>query len=245
MPVHGLPDAQSPHPPKATDALGARAAPAVAQLKTLLRDGTEGPSYPVVGDQTDIGREEGNILLPDDPYICPRHARVTRREGRFYLRDLESVNGLFLRIDGPVELHDHDAILVGQQLLVFELLEDAEVGLGPAIQHGTLVFGTPELPRLARLCQATTEGVPRDLYHLHRTETSIGREVGDIVFTDDSFLSRRHASVTLDPTTRRFVLRDADSSNGTYLRFRGEREIHFGDRFRVGQHLFRFEPVSA
>jgi pSer/pThr/pTyr-binding forkhead associated (FHA) protein len=233
------------HGRKATDCMGAASVTALAQLTTVLRDGTDGRTYPLVAEQTDIGREEGNILLPDDPYICPRHARILRREGKFFLRDLDSVNGIYVRIEGPVEIRHGDAILAGQELLVFEVLEEAEVGFGPAVQHGTLVFGTPDAPRVARLRQVTTEGVPRDLYHLHRPETIIGREVGDIVFTDDAFLSRRHAAVTLDARTRRYSLRDMESSNGTFLRFRGERDLHFGDRFRLGQHLFRFDPVSA
>lgn len=229
----------------ATQAMGATSAYALAQLTTILRDGSTGATYPLTAEQTDIGREEGNILLPDDPYICPRHARVIRREGRFLLRDLGSVNGIFLRISGSADLKNRDAFLVGQELLIFELVEDGEGGLGPAVQHGTLVFGAPEVPRLARLGLWTTEGVPRDVYTLHRQETILGREVGDIVFPEDAFMSRRHAAVTCDLQTRHFTLRDLDSSNGTYLRFRGEREVRFGDRFRIGQHLFRFDPAGA
>jgi pSer/pThr/pTyr-binding forkhead associated (FHA) protein len=229
----------------ATQAMGATSTYALAQLTTILRDGTTGVTYPLTAEQTDIGREEGNILLPDDPYICPRHARMIRRDGRFLLRDLNSVNGVFLRIAGAAELKDRDAFLVGQELLVFELVEDGEGGLGPAVQHGTLVFGAPEVQRLARLSLWTTEGVPRDVYTLHRQETILGREVGDIVFPEDAFMSRRHAAVTCDLHTRHFTLRDLDSSNGTYLRFRGEREVRFGDRFRIGQHLFRFDPAGA
>lgn len=229
----------------ATQAMGATSAYALAQLTTILRDGSTGATYPITAEQTDIGRDEGNVLLPDDPYICARHARILRREGHFFLRDLHSVNGVFLRIATPVELRDRDAFLVGQELLILELVEEGEGGLGPASQHGTLVFGTPEMPRLGRLSLWTTEGVPRDVYTLHRQETILGREVGDIVFPEDAFMSRRHAAVTCDLSTRHFTLRDLDSSNGTFIRFRGEREIRFGDRFRIGQHLFRFDAVGA
>ena len=60
---------------------------------TILKDGSEGPSYRVGGASSDIGRTEGNILLQDDPYLSPRHARIAFRSGRDYLRDLGSVNG--------------------------------------------------------------------------------------------------------------------------------------------------------
>ncbi|MEQ9647135.1 MAG: FHA domain-containing protein, partial [Sandaracinaceae bacterium] len=117
--------------------------------------------------------------------------------------------------------------------------------LGPATQHGVMVFGTPEVQRIARLVQYTTEGVGRDVHYLYRDETVVGREQGDLVFTDDPFMSRRHAAITVDRASRRFVLRDLGSSNGTAVRFRGERALRPGDQFRVGRHLFRFESGGA
>ena len=85
--------------------------------------------------------------------------------------------------------------LVGQQVLRFEVVKDAEEGFGAASEHGTLLFGTPAAPRYARLSQRTVEGVARDVFHLRKVETVLGREIGDIVFTEDPFLSRRHAAV--------------------------------------------------
>jgi hypothetical protein len=136
-------------------------------------------------------------------------------------------------------------ILIGQQVLRFEVLGDGELPLGPATQHGVMVFGTPEVQRFARLVQYTTEGLGRDVHYLFRDETVLGRENGDIVFTDDPFLSRRHAAVTVDRARMRFALRDLASSNGTALRFRGERALASGDQFRLGRHLFRFDVLRG
>jgi len=58
-------------------------------------------------------------------------------------------------------------------------------------------------------------------------------------------MSRRHASLTRDPSTGTMTLRDLGSSNGTYLAIRGEREISHGDHLRVGQHLFRLDVDGA
>lgn len=211
------------------------------QLVTILKDGSEGPSHRLTSAVTDVGRYEGNITLPDDPYLSPRHARIQRRNDRYYLRDLGSVNGVFHRIREPVELAHGDVVLVGQQVLRVEILTDAEVSLGPVMHYGVMLFGTPEQPRLARLVQQTSEGVPRDIFHLYRDETVIGRESGDVVFTDDVFLSRRHVAFRLDRAQRRVIVRDLGSSNGTLVLFRGEREIVDGDIFRIGHHLFRFD----
>lgn len=216
-----------------------------ASLVSILKDGTDGRRYPIYDEQTDIGRTEGQVVLNDDPYLSPRHARLTFRNGKATLRNLDSVNGVYIRIREPAELADGDMILLGQQVLRFELLAETELPLGPATQHGVMVFGTPEVQRIARLVQYTTEGVGRDVHYLYRDETVIGREQGDLVFTDDPFMSRRHAAVTIDRASRRFVLRDLGSSNGTALRFTGERQIGKGDQFRVGRHLFRLETEDG
>lgn len=214
---------------------------AQASLVSILKDGSDGRRYPIYGEVTDIGREEGQIILGDDPYLSPRHARLSQKNGQLLIRDLDSVNGVYVRIREPVDLSDGDMMLLGQQVLRFEVLAETELPLGPATQHGVMVFGTPEVQRIARLLQYTTEGVGRDVHYLYRDETVIGREQGDLVFTDDPFMSRRHAAITIDRASRRFVLRDLGSSNGTAVRFRGERALRPGDQFRVGRHLFRFE----
>ncbi|MCC7540890.1 MAG: FHA domain-containing protein, partial [Deltaproteobacteria bacterium] len=216
-----------------------------ARIVAILKDGSEGRAFVLSGDQTDIGRTEGNIVLSEDPYLSPRHARITRRSGRYYIRDLDTTNGTFVRLRDAVELKHGDVFLMGQQVLLFEVLSEAETPLGPAMQHGVLLFGTPEVARVARIIQRTTEGLGRDVHYLHREETVLGRETGDVVFTDDPFLSRRHASISHDRAARRFLLRDLGSSNGTSVLFRGEQPLVHGDQFRVGHHLFRFELLSS
>ncbi len=95
-----------------------------------------------------------------------------------------------------VPLHDQDLILVGQQVLKFEVVPNSfDAGLGPAVEHSTLLFGSPAAPGYARLGQRTVEGITRDVYYVRKMETVLGRESGDMVFTEDPFLSRRHAAV--------------------------------------------------
>ena len=212
-----------------------------ARLVVIAQDGTPGTEYLLSDRQTDIGREEGTILLPNDPYVSPRHARVYFKNSRFFVRDLGSLNGVFVRLRRPEILRNADLVLIGLEVLRFELVSDAEKGLGPATELGTRVFGSPASARYARLCQRTVEGVTRDVYHLTRDETVIGRESGDVVFTTDPFMSRRHAIVTRDRTNDSFTIRDLGSSNGTYLAVRGELEVDSGDHLRIGQHLFRLE----
>lgn len=229
----------------ANASLKPEAAVAGAQLVLIQRDGSDGAVYPISSDRVDIGGREGDIVLRDDPYLSPRHARIERRNDSFVLLDLGSTNGIYVRLREPETLADGDMILIGQQVLRFEISSEAERQVGPATQHGVLVFGTPEQTRLGRLTQYTTEGLARDVYYLHRTETVLGRETADLTFSDDPFLSRRHAAVVLHPGDRRFVLRDLGSSNGTALRCRAERVLSAGDQFRLGRHLFRFDLAAS
>jgi pSer/pThr/pTyr-binding forkhead associated (FHA) protein len=263
VPHGGLPPGATPLIPPSSEASKYQGAAVLApsrpsgRLVVITKDGGEGTSYPIF-EQLDLGRAEGDVIVPDDRYLSNRHARIAKRappggETQLVLRDLGSVNGIFLRIgnamggDGrvEVELRDQDLFLVGQQVLKFEAVKDGEDGLGPASQHGTLLFGTPQSPRFARLLQRTVEGVARDVFHIRKVETVLGRESGDIVFTDDPFLSRRHAVVKFDRDHSRFLLADLGSSNGTFIQIHGDVGLKSGDQFRIGQQLFRVELASS
>ena len=211
------------------------------RLVVIVEDGSEGRSFSLADGQLDIGRTDGDIVLEDDHYVSPRHARLRFLDGQWILRDLDSTNHVYLRIRKPQPLKDGDLLLLGLEVLQFQTVSDGERGLGHAMQHGTLLFGSPATPRRARLCQRTVEGVVRDVFHLFRDETVIGRETGDIVFTADPFLSRRHAALRRSATTGEFSLLDLDSSNGTFIAITGEVSLANGDFLRIGQHLFRVD----
>lgn len=240
-------------------AAGPELAPVVALVLSVGQDGAASATFEL-RERLDVGRSEGDVVVAWDPYLSPRHLRLEARNGTVVVRDLGSVNGVFVRVrprsqasttqanptvEGGVPLQDQDLILLGQQVIRFEVVKDAEAGFGPATQHGTALFGTPAGPVYARLCQRTVEGVTRDVFHVRKDEVVMGREQGDVVFTDDAFLSRRHAVVRRDPETGAFSLADAGSSNGTFLRLRGEVVLKDGDEIRVGQQLFRIEPPPA
>ena len=211
-----------------------------AHLAVISQDGSTGQTHWVDQGSVDIGRDEGEVRLATDPFVSPRHARVFAKGSAFYLRDLGSVNGVYLRVRESEPLQDADLVLLGSEVLRFRLLTHAEQGLGVANERGTDVYGSPARPRYACLCERTVEGVDRNVFYISTNETVIGREFGDLVFTTDSFMSRRHAAIQRDPAAGTFSLRDLGSSNGTYLAIRGEVELREGDHLRVGQHLFRF-----
>lgn len=215
-----------------------------ARLVVVVEDGSDGKAFDLKGPVVVVGRTEGDVILFDDPYVSPRHARILERDGQWLIQDLHSTNGVYLRLRGRRPLESGDLILLGSQVLQFQLVSDEERQLGAASQHGTRVFGSKPVTRLARLDQRTVSGLVGDIYYVYRDETILGRETGDIVFTSDAFLSRRHAALRREPATSRFHLEDLDSSNGTYVAIGRETALETGDRVRIGQHLFRFESGS-
>jgi pSer/pThr/pTyr-binding forkhead associated (FHA) protein len=85
----------------------------------------------------------------------------------------------------------------------------------------------------------TGAGVTRDLFHLALPEVVLGRDQGDVVFRDDEYLSPRHALLTHE--AGRTMLEDLGSTQGTFVRLRGELELRAGDVLRIGAQLLRFD----
>ncbi|MCA9588317.1 MAG: FHA domain-containing protein, partial [Myxococcales bacterium] len=278
-PVAPVAHAPAPAPARPSAPPPRRSEPAVTPSKArgrvvvIAKSGADGPSYPLT-DTLDIGRQEGHLIVAEDPYLSPRHVRLVFQGDKLVLRDLNSTNGVYLRLspadrgerrgtalpkvgglrdaESGVVLEDGDFVLVGQQVLRLEVLGDGAPG-DPLSEHGTLVFGTPAAPRYARLSQRSVEGMTRDVYYVRKAETVLGRESGDVVFTEDPFLSRRHAALRLvgddgaplangaGGRRARLALVDLGSSNGTFVRVRGDVTLRAGDQFRVGQQLFRVD----
>lgn len=210
-----------------------------ARLVGVRRDGTDGETYPIYADTFDLGRTAGDLLFADDVYLSERHLRIEHRAEGFVAVVLSTRNGVFVRIRRREPLWPQAHILLGMQLLRFEPVPEGERAPAPAMEHGVRVFGTPVREPWGRLRQMTTAGTTRDVYHLVRREVVLGREGGDIVFSDDDFMSRMHASVRSEAGGAWIV--DLNSSNGTYLQIDGARPLEDGDYLRLGDQLLRFE----
>jgi hypothetical protein len=83
----------------------------------VLRSLSGGPErYDPAGTEALIG-SQGVVELPGEQFCHPREARLSARDSRLWLQDLEGGNGVFLRIRTPVELELGDEFVVGDQLL--------------------------------------------------------------------------------------------------------------------------------
>jgi pSer/pThr/pTyr-binding forkhead associated (FHA) protein len=122
-----------------TQALSGRAAATSTPRLVVLRDdGSEGTAFPLAADIVDLGRRDGDILLHDDLYVSPRHARFRREGDRVRVIDLASTNGIYLRLRGQHRLTSGNLILLGLEVLQFQLVKDAAP---PASPHAPSAAG--------------------------------------------------------------------------------------------------------
>jgi hypothetical protein len=194
------------------------------------------------GEGFDVGRSEGSLNFADDPYLAARHVRFlphAKEAGKVVVRALDSVNGVYVRVQGSCDLAPGDQFIVGKELLRFEPLAAEEREAPSLVEHGVRLFGSAPRESWGRLRQLTIAGTTRDVWHLTRPELVLGREEGDVTFPDDEFMSRRHAAVKR--TGAKAKLEDLNSSNGTFVRIKGDRELKTGDVLRFGDQLMRFE----
>ena len=102
----------------------------------------------------------------------------------------------------------------------------------------TIVMASPLAASKGRLHLVMEGGQQGDVFDLS-DETVVGRTNGDITFPHDGFMSGRHARIERRGTT--YVLTDAGSRNGTFIKIKGEVELKPGDMILIGKQLFRFE----
>jgi pSer/pThr/pTyr-binding forkhead associated (FHA) protein len=240
------PDARTPIPMAPQPAIARPSAPNVSRGAAwgtailVNRDGSDGQRFSLTSEDTLIGRAGCDIAFDDDRFLAHQHARLSRgSDGAVTITAIDTLNGVFKKTDGSVEVADGTTILVGREVLRFEKVGPDERTVHPLVRHGVALFGSPPREPWGRLFQLIPSGGCRDIRHLVTEEVVLGREEGDIVFRDDAFMSRRHAALTWDGRVAK--LTDLGSSNGTFVRITGVTPVKHGDHVRMGDQLLRIE----
>ena len=96
-----------------------------AQPKELVVTEADGAArtYPMSGEQLQIGRSESCEVILQDTYTSQMHARVFAKDGEWFVEDLGSTNGTFLngtRLDRPRRLSRGDIVRIGETDLRYE-----------------------------------------------------------------------------------------------------------------------------
>jgi len=209
--------------------------PAKARLILIRGEGMDGLSYHLKADQHLLGRQ-GQLEFPDDQFISPTHANFFYRDNRLVVRDEGSLNGVYFRIRGSVEINPGDQFVVGEQVFRLDPTPKASDGADP---DGTFFYSSPKYPSAFRLNQVLEGGSIGMTICARGNTLQVGREDGDLNFPGDMFMSGKHA--TVEEKDGKFVLTDFDSRNGTYLRLKTEKALSHGDYVFIGKKLLRVE----
>ena len=87
----------------------------------VLHGGAPGAAKVASGTALVVGRTEGDLTFPGDPFVAERHCFIEEQAGVLVLTDLGAQWGVFVRIHGEQKLASGDEILVGRTRLRVEL----------------------------------------------------------------------------------------------------------------------------
>jgi pSer/pThr/pTyr-binding forkhead associated (FHA) protein len=197
-----------------------------------------------------IGRVEGNLTIPHDSAMSGQHAEISRRfengEHCWYLKDLSSTNGTFVRASTILLNHEQE-LLVGSHRFRFE----APPPSGPAPSIDSMVNATRKLEAMpASRAYAGIQPMLVDIspalsgsrFPLSEQETWIGRDpIQCSVVIDDPMAERKHARVFRDER-KRWVIANARSRNGLWARIQ-EVNLGRGAYFQCGEQRFLFKVI--
>lgn len=206
-------------------------------LVALRADGSEAGRYsmPDVAIVT-VGRDTGSIFAGDS-YLSPRHAVITRRGNDVLVKDAGSLNGVYMKLrpQEPWPLEFGDVFRIGQEIIRFE-----ELVQQPLSADGVRRFGSPSKGYVGRLALVIGRDTTGNAFPIPERGIHCGRERGDILFSEDGYVSGLHCRVAKG-SDGKIALTDVGSSNGTFVRLKGEHTLYPGAVLLMGQQLFRVD----
>lgn len=107
--------------PDGTEKMGSPIEGLWGRVALIVGKGRLGNAFPVGGEGVVFGRERGNILFPEDGYVSGMHLKLHTKNNKFYLTDMGSSNGTFLKVGEEMRIGDGAFLLMGQQLFRVDL----------------------------------------------------------------------------------------------------------------------------
>jgi pSer/pThr/pTyr-binding forkhead associated (FHA) protein len=221
-----------------TQFFGQLQAPGKAKLILIRGEGVEGLSYQLNAENHVVGRS-GQLVFPDDPFVSPKHANFFYRNDKLVVKDEGSLNGVYIRVRGTVDINAGDYFLAGEQVFRVEGSPSITDEAGP---DGTFFYSSPKYHMPFRILQLLQGGAVGMTVCARGNSLQIGREGGELNFPGDLYMSAGHCKI--EDKAGNLQLTDMGSRNGTYVRVRDERELNHGDYVFIGRKLLRVEITS-
>jgi pSer/pThr/pTyr-binding forkhead associated (FHA) protein len=191
-----------------------------------------------------IGRQDScDIVLPS-PSVSRQHARIFIDNGRCYVEDLGSANGVV--VDGQRVIQQRDLgtasqIKVGDYYLYLEYKRPERSAQANVLQT-LFISDDADHYKLVRI----NDSFAGEEFGLSEVENTIGRTDDNFILLSDTSISRQHARIVRDGEI--YTLMDLGSSNGS--RVNGKEvstptTLTAGDRVQFGNIEFVFVEGNA
>jgi pSer/pThr/pTyr-binding forkhead associated (FHA) protein len=214
------------------------------QLVEIKDDLSSGKIHEITKLKTYLGRSDGDILYPNDTYLSLKHCVFYYSEGKFFVEDINSYNGVFIRIKERIKLSSGAYILIGQQLIQFFPFDykDLLIPDKPETEEIVNFYGISNRKIIALIKQLFSDHSEGNRYYISSESVTIGRQAGDILFPEDKFMSNKHAIIVYEQ--EEFWLIDNGSSNGVFIQIVGKTEVNDGDNLLIGKQLFEYRAPT-
>jgi len=212
----------------------------MARLTVIDNTGADGMVYNIMEGENVCGSSDGLIIIEDN-LVSSAHCSFSFESDRLTVKDLDSVNGVYIKLRGEIEILSNTIFRIGQQLLLFKSAIDFEEMVAPRTSEITTIQGSPLRSLWGKLIRINDKGKGGQHYLLKKETTVVGRENGDIYFPEDGFLSSSH--IKLSHRDNKYYMTDLGSSNGTFIRIKQPTRLNNNDVILVGRVLMRVEYV--
>jgi pSer/pThr/pTyr-binding forkhead associated (FHA) protein len=192
-----------------------------------------------------IGRVQGNLTIPHDAGMSGQHAEISRRfengEHCWYLKDLQSTNGTFVRAATVILSHEQE-FLIGSRRFRFELPVVAEQLAAQEPENNATrkwesLGGTGARPAGQPKLVDVSPGRADRRFPVTAGEQWLGRDPTQCsIVVDDPMVDRRHARIFRDEKNR-WIIANARSRNGLWARIQ-EVSLGRGGFFQCGEQRF-------
>jgi pSer/pThr/pTyr-binding forkhead associated (FHA) protein len=200
----------------------------VLKFTTLSEGCMEAPSFTVDRKGARIGRETSNdICVPSDQRLAPEgHATIEYVRGAFHIYD-----------GGCSTFSASVRIGLGSHSKKWFIEKDARFSAGNSVFESRGINEDGELELIA------VEGpLKSKQLMVAKTGATFGRSSDNHVCVPDKELSRKHTRVDFDEKSKKYVVSDMGSTNGTYVQlvgpYAGRYKLNLNDHILIGRTGF-------
>jgi pSer/pThr/pTyr-binding forkhead associated (FHA) protein len=223
-------------------------APSVGALRLLSGYGLSDSTFAIPPEGLTVGRKECSVSISDDPFLSPKHLKLSMQNNRLVAEDLGSYNGVFLRLIGGITIQQGAEFIAGHQRLLLLGLGGPTTDVRTPASSDTRPYGGPTPMQLfiaLRQLHVSPDGQAFAGAVILRSgpAITIGQHGCDINYLDDPVMAPSHAELQIH--TDGVHLIDCGSLNGVFVKIRVPTPLQSGNELMVGREVFRVDLDPA